>query len=130
MMLESDAKRKIVENVKQRGGYARRIEDQFSVGFPDLIIQTSEKMPVFFVEAKIITGNTFGPTPRQYVEMGRLRVSKYAVPVLAGWKNGVWYFIDRCEKAHVTDCYLSPDGMDFFDSLEEWYWSHSNRRMV
>lgn len=122
-MSESDEKRKIVENIKQRGGYARRIEDQFSVGFPDIVAQTSEPMPVFFIEAKIIDGHTFGPSPRQYVEMRRLAVSRYAVPLLAGYSPLArkWYLHRRAEKVHVTECYAQLNGVDFFDTLEAWY---------
>lgn len=117
---EANFKRRIVDNIKARGGYARRIEDQFSVGFPDLIIQTSENMPVFFVEAKIVRGPVFGPSPRQYVEMKRLMVSRYAVPVLAGW-DGKMLLHRRAVSAYVTDCFMQPDGCDFFDTLEQWY---------
>lgn len=122
-MNEADAKRAVVQNIKQRGGYARRIEDQFSVGFPDLIVETSESQPVFFIEAKIITGHVFGPTPRQYVEMSRLTVSRYAIPVLAGYSPLArkWYLHRRVEQAHVKDCYAQLPGVDFFDTLEDWY---------
>lgn len=120
-MNEAEAKRRIVENIKARGGYARRIEDQFSVGFPDLVIQTSEALPVFFTEAKIIRGLSFGPTPRQYVEMSRLAVSRYSVPVLAGWNGSRWYLHRRIERALVSECFEQPDGCDFFDTLEQWY---------
>lgn len=120
-MNEADAKRRIVENVRKRGGYARRIEDQFSVGFPDLVIQTSAEMPVFFIEAKIIRGQSFGPTPRQYVEMGRLSVSRYSVPLLAGFKDGRWYLHPRADQVSIDQCFAQPEGLDFFDTLEQWY---------
>lgn len=124
-MNESEVKRRLVENVKQRGGYARRIEDQFAVGFPDTIVMTSEALPVFFIEAKIIGGLEFGPSPRQYVEMKRLAVSRYSCPVLAGWSNqtGKWYLHRRAEKALVAECFEQPDGLDFFDTLESWYYN-------
>lgn len=122
-MNEAEAKRRIVENIKARGGYARRIEDNFSVGFPDLIVQTSSELPVFFIEAKLTGFTSFGPTPRQYVEMNRLAVSRYAIPLLAGWsnENGVWYLHRRAEIALIPNCFVQPDGLDFFDTLEAWY---------
>lgn len=122
-MNESEAKRRIVENIKARGGYARRIEDQFSVGFPDLIVQTSSELPVFFIEAKLVNYNTFSPSPRQYVEMKRLAVSRYAIPMLAGWANShnKWFLHRRVERAHIQESFMQPDGLDFFDTLEAWY---------
>lgn len=123
-MNEADAKRAIVDNIKSRGGYARRIEDQFGVGFPDLVIQTSEAMPVFFIEAKLIVGgHTFGPTPRQFVELKRLAISRYSHPMLAGYSvlARKWYLHPHTERAHVKDCYAQLPDTDFFDTLEAYY---------
>lgn len=119
-MNESEAKRTIVANVQARGGYARRIEDKFSVGFPDLVLVLPD-YPVFFCEAKIIVGHTFGPTPRQYVELKRLAISKHSCPMLAGLgPDGRWYLHPHAESAHVTQCWKQQDD-DFFDTLCQWY---------
>jgi len=120
-MNEADLKRNVVANIKQRGGYARRIEDAYSVGFPDLVLQTSEELPVFFCEAKIVRGLILAPSPRQLVEMRRLRISRYSWPILAGWKDGVWYLSLLEEQVPIVDCYMQPIGCDFFDTLEVFY---------
>lgn len=122
-MKEADVKRTIVGCVKARGGYARRIEDQFSVGFPDLVVQTGRDSPVYFIEVKVVRGRKFGPTPRQYVEMSRLAISRYAVPMLVGWHDdkGKFLFHRRAESVCVEDCFVQPEGVDFVDSLDEWW---------
>lgn len=109
MISEADVKRGIVKAFKDRGHYARRIEDSFSVGFPDLVL-IPKNYPVFFTEVKLIRGNKFGPTPRQYVEMSRLAISKYAVPTLLGWKDGVHYLTLHCEQADWRDCVEQQEG--------------------
>jgi hypothetical protein len=67
-MNESDYKTAIVKKAKKAGWYARRIEDKYGVGFPDMIIRP-KRLPVCFIEAKIITGRQFSPSPRQYIEL-------------------------------------------------------------
>lgn len=121
-MNEADAKRAIVENIKSRGGYARRIEDNFGVGFPDLVVQTSAYYPVFFIEAKIVDGHHFGPTPRQYVELKRLAISRYSHPMIAGFSliSRKWFLHPYAEKAHVKDCFRQTE-RDFYDTLESYY---------
>lgn len=123
-MNEADVKRALVENIKERGGYARRIEDAFGVGFPDLVVQTSANYPVFFIEAKLIlTGHTFGPSPRQYIELKRLAISRYSHPMLAGFSvlNKRWYLHPHAESAHVTRCFAQMPDVDFFDTLQSYY---------
>lgn len=119
-MNEADVKRKIVKDFKDRGHYARRIEDAFSVGFPDLVL-IPKGYPVFFTEAKIIRGLKFGPTPRQYVEMTRLAISKYSVPTLLGWKDGVHYIARHCEEIQVQYCLAQEPGESIVDLFKRFY---------
>src|SRR5690348_12423936 len=72
LMLESEVKRRAVKALQEAGWYARRIEDSFSVGFPDMTIR-GPKIDVVFAEWKVFKGNVFGPTPRQLVELNRLQ---------------------------------------------------------
>lgn len=101
--LETPMKQAIVKDFKDRGHYARRIEDAYSVGFPDLVLIPKE-YPVFFCEAKIIRDNLFSPTPRQYVELGRMAITRYAVPCILGYKDGVHYLHQYAEQVHYKDC--------------------------
>lgn len=91
-MNEADFKRRVVAAVKAEGGYARRIEDKFSVGMPDMIIVPASSPVVFFVEAKIFIGNQFRPTERQLVELRRLhRGPAFGVVLGFDIKNKVAY---------------------------------------
>lgn len=120
MTSEADVKRIVVKAFKDRGYYARRIEDAYSVGFPDLVLIPGN-YPVFFTEAKIIRDNKFGPTPRQYVEMSRLAISKHSVPTLLGWKDGVFYLTIHCEQADWRDCVAQREGESIPDLFKRYY---------
>lgn len=120
MTSETDVKRAIVKAFKDRGHYGRRIEDAYSVGFPDLVLIPKE-YPVFFTEAKIVYDNLFGPTPRQFVELGRMAISKHSVPTLLGWKNGVHYLTKYCEQIHYKDCVAQQDGESVPDLFKRFF---------
>lgn len=115
-MRESDLKRKLVKEVNAiPGGYARRVEDRWSVGALDLFI----KLPVYaamWAEAKVIDGNLFGPTARQYEEGKRLLAAHVPV-LLIGWKNGVMYVSAWTEKADIRECYDSHFVGNFAQTL-------------
>lgn len=92
MKLEADYKREIVREVKLAGGYARRIEDQYSVGFPDLIVVYKAAC---FIEVKRIIGNVFAPSPRQYIELLALNKPPVCFAMLVGVdENGRYYFAE------------------------------------
>jgi hypothetical protein len=98
-MKESDYKSLIVKSIRKEGGYARRIEDQFSVGMPDMVLMPL-RCPVIWAEIKVVSGYTFGPTPRQLIELQRLYRSPYSIPCVIGVKKGR-YFIGP-PKAHMN----------------------------
>lgn len=108
---ETEMKTWVVDDFKNRNSYGRRIEDAYSVGFPDLVLIPKD-CPVFFCEAKMIRGaKFFEPTPRQYVELTRLSVSKHSVPCLLGWDNdGLFYLHKYAKRAYLADCVV----------IEEW----------
>lgn len=120
MTSEADIKRTVVKDFKVRGHYARRIEDAFSVGFPDLVL-IPKGYPVFFTEAKIIRDNLFGPTARQYVELERLAVSKHSVPTLLGWKGGFFFIARYCEQTHWKDCIMQGPDENIVDLFKRYY---------
>lgn len=120
MTSEADVKRKIVADFKAHGDYARRIEDSFSVGFPDLVL-IPKSYPVFFTEAKIIRGLKFGPSPRQYVEMTRLAISKHSVPTLIGWMDGILFITRHCPETKVLDCIRQEPDENVVDLFKRFY---------
>ena len=102
-MIESDIKRGIVDAIRAVGGYARRIEDQFTVGMPDLVL-IPMKCPVVWAEVKMITGCSFGPTPRQLIELNKLQRSPYSIPMVIGWKRGIHYISPPKATIRLEEC--------------------------
>lgn len=108
-MNEADYKRRVVSQFKELGGYARRIEDSYSVGFPDLILIPRGGV-VFFCEAKIVRGKSFSPTARQYVELHRLSLSpQHAVPCVLGFDGYLTYLHPYAKICPVADCTVKRD---------------------
>ena len=103
-MNESDVKRKIVESIHKEQGYARRIEDQFSVGMPDLVLIPLH-CPVVWAEVKMVSGRQFGPTMRQLVELMRLKRPPHSIPIMIGYKEGVHYISPPRKAVSLYECY-------------------------
>ena len=107
-MNEADRKLNLVKGVKALGGYARRLEDKYALGLLDLVI----KLPghnVVMAEGKLIDGNLFAPTPRQYIEgLDWLRVGVDVV--LIGWQDKWMYISPWVKQADKRVCFGgSPD---------------------
>jgi hypothetical protein len=100
---EGDHKRKLAAEINNlRGGYARRYEDLYAVGMLDLMIKLPDLPPVW-VEAKIIRGNSFGPTLRQWVEGDRMIAAGLRV-LLIGWKGSTIYISPWVKQADRRQC--------------------------
>lgn len=95
---ESEYKTALCNALKKEGTYARRIEDEFSVGFPDMII-IPPAAKIFFVEAKVVRAKFFDPSPRQYVELMRLSKSAHCVACLLGFMGGELYLHTITQRA-------------------------------
>lgn len=120
---ESKVKTAMVKSVRSAGGYARRIEDQFGVGILDTIL-VPRSLPVFFAEVKVVRDNVFGPTDRQWVEMTRVSaaLSLHAIPIIIGWKNGVYYFHEAAPSVDIRQCFSVTNAeMNFNDQLVQFY---------
>jgi hypothetical protein len=129
-MNEADVKREMVKSMREKGGYARRIEDKFAVGTYDLIL-IPFGLPVFMTEVKMIRGAMFGPTLRQQVELERIRYvghpSGHVIPLMVGWLAGVYYFHEPQMAIPVKDCFsVTTSNMHFHDQLVQYY--HSRRK--
>jgi len=119
---EASVKGMMVKSVRNAGGYARRIEDQFLVGMPDTIL-IPLNCPVFFAEVKIVKGQQLAPSPRQYIEMDRInRPSEHAIAILIGWKDKTFYFSETVQVIKLTDCFsVTSSDMDFNIQLLQFY---------
>lgn len=129
-MREAEVKRKMVASVKEGGGYARRIEDQYGVGIYDLII-IPFGLPVFMTEVKVIRGAMFGPTLRQHLELERIKhvgfMTGYVLPLLIGWRDGVYYFSELALNIKPEECFsVTTSDMSFNDQLIRYY--HSRKK--
>lgn len=121
MKNEADFKREVVKQFKKLGHYARRIEDKFTVGFPDLVT-IPRGYPVFFVEAKIVRGHSFGPTERQYVELARLDISpKHSAPCLMGFDGHEIYLHPYAQSAKVHECLVKHDNETLVEFFQRFY---------
>lgn len=89
-MNEADVKRKLVHRMREEGGYARRFEDKWAVGLPDMML-IPKGGPVVWAEVKMITDWKFGPSPRQHEELQRLELPPHCRGLVFGWKHGVLY---------------------------------------
>jgi hypothetical protein len=117
-MRESDYKRRLVADINHMaGGYAFRIEDRFAVGRLDLVLKYPD-LPICFAEGKVINGNFFEPTPRQFVE-GTMIIAAGLHVVLIGWKDGRMYLTDWQEKADMRTCSTFPNLKDM-DALHKY----------
>jgi hypothetical protein len=127
MKSESNVKRYMVNSMKEHGGYARRIEDQYAVGLFDMIL-IPVGMPVFMAEVKVFDHDTFGPTPRQAVELHRIsevaQDAGHVIPVMIGYKNDVFYFHKPQSKIHRTECFsVTTTEAPFYRQLVLYYYS-------
>jgi hypothetical protein len=102
---ESDRKRKLVEGVNTlSGGRAQRREDRYAPGVLDLIIKLPG-FPLFFAEGKMIKGNLFAPTERQYEE-GKKWIEVGVPALLIGWKQKFMFVSPWVRQADVRSCFF------------------------
>ena len=129
-MNEADVKRIMAKSMKEHGGYARRIEDQYAVGVMDMILIPLD-LPVFMAEVKIVRGQTFGPTARQLLELERIRTvafkAGHVIPVMIGFKDATYYFHEPKQIIDCRECFsVTSLQMNFHDQLVQYY--HSRRK--
>jgi hypothetical protein len=113
--------------MRDDGGYARRIEDQYAVGIFDMII-IPRGLPVFFAEVKMVTNNVFGPTPRQMIELSRLADvagnACHAIPVMIGFQDHIYYFHKPQLKIDKRDCFsVTTSEMPFHRQITQYFHS-------
>jgi hypothetical protein len=127
MTTEADIKRDMIKSMHEGGHYARRLEDKFAVGvFDTILIPTG--MPVFMAEVKRVRDNVFGPTPRQLIELHRIRdvaeQSGHVIPLMIGWHEGVYYFHKPKVKINRAECFsITTSDVPFYKQLILYYYS-------
>lgn len=120
MTEESQLKTQLVKQCRERGWYARRIEDQYAVGVLDVIIVPTG-YPTLFVEGKVTDGLKFAPTDRQFIEGRRvIEAHGLAVPILVGWRQEVMYIADWDREAFITKAFKQYGSMNYAQTIEEW----------
>jgi len=102
-MREAEVKRKIVDSVRADGGYARRIEDKFTVGMPDVVL-IPVQCPVVWIEVKLVPGQLFHPSMRQFVELNKLRRAPHSTSFVVGWKRNLLYISRPKMDIHLDQC--------------------------
>ena len=123
MIHESQYKTQMVKDVRAYGGYARRLEDKFGVGLPDMIL-VPKGYPVFIAEVKLIRGTIFRPTSRQYIELRRINDAggEHVYGIMIGVMNGIFYFHENSGECIVRECFSVTSGiMSFHDQLIQFY---------
>ncbi len=127
-MKESAAKALIVRQIKKEGGFARRFEDQFAVGIPDMEVVLPNG-PIFKIEAKILRGHKFGATARQLEELRRYaRVSTSVVPCIMGI-DPCWDFYVGVPAAdrNIVDCEHGVGVVEVSAVLRRYYLNYNWR---
>lgn len=117
--LEAAYKTQMVKDVITMGGWARRFEDQYTVGQPDCIFILPER-DVCFAEVKRFTGNLFGPSPRQYAELVRIQKSSTKVAAcVIGIRNDIFHIANP---ALVVDIRYATlwSASTFIEALENY----------
>ena len=118
-MKEADRKRALVAKINAlEGGYARRIEDRFAVGVLDLIFKLPG-LPWVWAEGKMIEGNLFAPTERQFVEGERI-IAVGGIAILIGWKDKQTFVSPWVEKADIRTSYSTPDPVNSVGVLRNY----------
>lgn len=123
----------LVKQARDCGAYARRIEDQYSVGVLDMVFVVPGR-PVVFAEGKRIMGKKFGPTPRQGIEGRAIDVAgigNKACSLLIGWDvHGLMYicpWLDvwaspQCKQEAVAAdvCFKQLPKQNYYQTLMEY----------
>jgi hypothetical protein len=115
---EADYKRQLVADINRLPeARARRIEDKYGVGIPDLIIKLPD-VPTFWAEGKVVKHNVFGPTPIQFEEGQRWIAAGMRV-ILIGWHHGAIYLSPWKQEVDRRDCFEAV-GVDHVKTLMEF----------
>jgi hypothetical protein len=130
--LEAYYKGEIVKAIQAAGGYARRIEDQFAVGIPDLLL----KLPVTemtLAEVKRFNGNFFALSPRQYVEGQRIvKAGGFFATVGIDMRDERTFICglpaDKDGKCYAAKCIAQQSGEKLPALFIRWYDDEVERR--
>ena len=118
-MNEADHKLRLVKEVKLLGGMARRLEDKYALGLLDLVIKLPGQ-PMLWAEGKLIDGNLFAPTARQYLE-GEDWLKAGVEVLLIGWDRSAMYISPWVKQADKRQCWAAASiNTNYARSLQEY----------
>jgi|SRR5580693_4692406 hypothetical protein len=104
-MDEATRKRELVREINAlSGGYARRWEDRWATGLLDLVIKLPGH-PLLWGEGKMVDGNLFAPTERQWHEGERI-IAAGMPAVLIGWKQKFMFVSPWVKQADIRTCFF------------------------
>lgn len=118
MRTESAVKAAMVNKARAAKWYARRFEDQYAVGTPDVML-VPPGGPVYWIEVKILRGATYGPTPRQAEELRRLGETGAVVPLVGGYRVSDHYISFYKWKGQNDVNYTWVDFRFFLGAIKE-----------
>ena len=121
MNLESELKTNLASACRKMGAYARRLEDRWAVGLLDLTIKFPGH-PHLLAEGKLIEHQSFGPTPRQYLE-GQRYIAVGGICCLIGWdrKTKVMFIHPWAKTALKKDSFPPGGGAkSHAETLKDW----------
>ena len=116
-MNEADYKTALIKLVNQLpGGYGRRLEDKYAVGLLDLVMKIPG-LPWMWGEGKLVDGQKFAPTLRQYEEGKRIQATGTPV-LLIGFQAKLMAISSWAEEARFKDCF---QGSVHPETIKEFY---------
>lgn len=113
--LKSDFVKKVrLETAQIPGWYARRIEDQYAVGIPDMLFGIPSGQAILIEAKRVLTGTAFAPTARQWIELQRWRDPGNTIhnrfSFMMAFKDRTVYIGDAAEKMDIRNCVASEPG--------------------
>ena len=120
-MNEAAYKRKLVKAVNSLPtGFAQRVEDRYAVGALDLIVKLPA-WPMVWIEGKVVRGQSFGPTERQFKKGVKIEAAGMTA-LLVGWKGQQMAISPWTDKAVFNASFVGPD---HYTTLEEFLYERS-----
>lgn len=131
--LESPLKTEFVKQLKDDGWYARRLEEKFAVGVPDILLAVPFG-PAMLIEAKRFTSDWFEPSPRQKIDLDAWEAKSnshvsYRMAGVLGFKGGLCYLGPVLDRLYTADCIIQQHGeRNSAFVIRYWNWRLTNAK--
>lgn len=118
---ESDYKSELVKAGRAFGDYARRLEDRYTVGMPDILYAPKDSVLTLLIEAKLVTGGILSPSPRQGYELDLWNKSgKDRLGLVLGFEKDIMYLTSDLSGAKIGLCARSDPGEPFYHFIRRF----------